>query len=324
MRAASRSSSAGARPARRRAGPGRSRRRSRSTKVRCNSAPASRACAARRLVRIERRGRAARPSGRAPAPASADPGAGPAVPGRRGRAGGWFFDRLVFAAEPIHAAHVGAYERALRERSRLLAEDAADPAWSTALEGRMAEAGARMAEARGATLSALQVGDRFARRPAVSAGGSRAYRRVRKAGDVGRRIGRNRSAFGRRSGRFPTPRRGRRTRAGPRSHRSGDHPPRARAAGGGMFDRRTESADFEPGTAQARDILTCEIASESYIIVDEAAAHLDQPGAPLSPTKSKRSASCAFLTGTDEALFDHFKGRALGVRVDASRLELVD
>ena len=28
-----------------------------------------------------------------------------------------FFDRLVFAAEPIHAAHVGAYERALRERT---------------------------------------------------------------------------------------------------------------------------------------------------------------------------------------------------------------
>jgi DNA replication and repair protein RecF len=38
-----------------------------------------------------------------------------------------FFDRLVFAAEPIHAAHVGAYEQALRERSRLL-DAAGDPA----------------------------------------------------------------------------------------------------------------------------------------------------------------------------------------------------
>ena len=28
----------------------------------------------------------------------------------------------------------------------------------------------------------------------------------------------------------------------------------------------------------------------------------------------------AFLTGTDEALFEPLKGRALGVRVDASRL----
>ncbi|MGH7009922.1 MAG: AAA family ATPase, partial [Caulobacteraceae bacterium] len=31
-----------------------------------------------------------------------------------------FFDRLVFAAEPEHAAQVAAYERALRERARLL------------------------------------------------------------------------------------------------------------------------------------------------------------------------------------------------------------
>ena len=62
----------------------------------------------------------------------------------------------MFAAEPIHAAHAGAYDRALRERSRLLAEESADPVWLTALEGRMAEAGARMAEARAVTLSALQ------------------------------------------------------------------------------------------------------------------------------------------------------------------------
>src|SRR5690606_35642989 len=31
-----------------------------------------------------------------------------------------FFDRLVFAAEPAHAASVAAYEKALRERLRLL------------------------------------------------------------------------------------------------------------------------------------------------------------------------------------------------------------
>ena len=33
-----------------------------------------------------------------------------------------FFDRLVFAAEPQHAAHATAYEKALRERMRLLSE----------------------------------------------------------------------------------------------------------------------------------------------------------------------------------------------------------
>ncbi|MBN8528913.1 MAG: DNA replication and repair protein RecF, partial [Caulobacterales bacterium] len=44
-----------------------------------------------------------------------------------------FFDRLVFAADPDHAATVAAYEKALRERLRLLTEGAegraADPLW---------------------------------------------------------------------------------------------------------------------------------------------------------------------------------------------------
>ncbi|HEX5775438.1 MAG TPA: DNA replication/repair protein RecF, partial [Caulobacteraceae bacterium] len=68
-----------------------------------------------------------------------------------------FFDRLVFAAEPIHAAHVQAYERSMRERMRLLtAEESADPSWLNALEARLAEAGALMAQARVRTLADLQ------------------------------------------------------------------------------------------------------------------------------------------------------------------------
>src|SRR6185436_3306037 len=54
-----------------------------------------------------------------------------------------FFDRLAFAAEPIHAAHVQAYEKALRERMRLLTDGPADAAWLDALEALMAEARAR-------------------------------------------------------------------------------------------------------------------------------------------------------------------------------------
>ncbi|MDQ2861021.1 MAG: DNA replication and repair protein RecF, partial [Pseudomonadota bacterium] len=62
-----------------------------------------------------------------------------------------FFDRLVFAALPSHAGNVAAYERALRERTRLLAEAPADPAWLTALETAMAKAGALVARARART-----------------------------------------------------------------------------------------------------------------------------------------------------------------------------
>ena len=66
-----------------------------------------------------------------------------------------FFDRLVFAAEPLHAVHVQAYEKAQRERMRLLTEGPADAAWLDALEARLAESGALMAEARSRTLAAL-------------------------------------------------------------------------------------------------------------------------------------------------------------------------
>ncbi len=66
-----------------------------------------------------------------------------------------FFDRLVYAGEPAHAAQVQTYEKALRERMRLLTEGPADPAWLDALELQLAAAGARMAQARARTLSAL-------------------------------------------------------------------------------------------------------------------------------------------------------------------------
>ena len=60
-----------------------------------------------------------------------------------------FLDRLVLALEPGHAVHAARYEAAMRARNKLLAEDgAARPAWLAALEARMAEHGAALAEAR--------------------------------------------------------------------------------------------------------------------------------------------------------------------------------
>ncbi len=67
-----------------------------------------------------------------------------------------FFDRLVFADRPGHARHVAAYDKAMRERTVLLTEGPADPAWLDALEARMAKEGAAMARARAETLTALQ------------------------------------------------------------------------------------------------------------------------------------------------------------------------
>ncbi len=66
-----------------------------------------------------------------------------------------FLDRLVFAGDPVHAVQVAAYERAMRERMRILAEPPADAAWLSALEARLAKAGAAIAIARAETVRAL-------------------------------------------------------------------------------------------------------------------------------------------------------------------------
>ena len=67
-----------------------------------------------------------------------------------------FLDRLTLALRSGHATHAGRYEAAMRARNKLLAEpDGADPAWLAALEAGMAEHGAALGEARGATVAAL-------------------------------------------------------------------------------------------------------------------------------------------------------------------------
>jgi DNA replication and repair protein RecF len=61
-----------------------------------------------------------------------------------------FLDRLVFGYDPAHAGRVAAYEKAMRERSRLLRDQGAnaDAAWLTALEETMAARGIAVVAAR--------------------------------------------------------------------------------------------------------------------------------------------------------------------------------
>jgi DNA replication and repair protein RecF len=72
-------------------------------------------------------------------------------PGSRRR----FLDRLVAVLDPSHGTRIGEYERALRERARLLREKRADPDWLTALERTMAESGIAIAAARCQTAADL-------------------------------------------------------------------------------------------------------------------------------------------------------------------------
>lgn len=67
-----------------------------------------------------------------------------------------FLDRLVMGFDPAHGTRAGAYDRALRERNRLLADEVFDDAWLSGLEGQMAEHGVAIAAARVETLARLR------------------------------------------------------------------------------------------------------------------------------------------------------------------------
>ena len=76
-----------------------------------------------------------------------------------------FIDRLTLALAPDHASSTARYERAMRERNRLLTSDrAAEPAWFEALERQMAEHGAAIGRARAHMVA--QLAARLADEPA--------------------------------------------------------------------------------------------------------------------------------------------------------------
>jgi DNA replication and repair protein RecF len=66
-----------------------------------------------------------------------------------------FLDRLVTTLIPSHSAAVSDYDKALRQRNRLL-EDHGDAAWLSAIEAQLAELGASIHLARTDSLSHLQ------------------------------------------------------------------------------------------------------------------------------------------------------------------------
>ncbi|MGV8854604.1 MAG: DNA replication/repair protein RecF [Devosia sp.] len=66
-----------------------------------------------------------------------------------------FLDRLVTTLIPSHSAAVGDYDKALRQRNRLL-EDNGDAAWLSAIEAQLAELGASIHLARTDSLTHLQ------------------------------------------------------------------------------------------------------------------------------------------------------------------------
>ena len=67
-----------------------------------------------------------------------------------------FLDRMVMSFHPRHAEATLTYEKAMRDRNRLLKDQVNDPSWYGALEAQMAESGAEIVSHRADVISRLQ------------------------------------------------------------------------------------------------------------------------------------------------------------------------
>ena len=234
-----------------------------------------------------------------------------------------FFDRLVFAAIPRHAAHAQAYERAMRERMRLLTDEAQapDPAWLDALEARLAEAGALMAEARATTLSALQSeingrGERPFPQARLSLAGE--WEQMASAGssiaDIEARLAKALSDA------RPRDAAAGRALTGPHRgdlgvvHAEKDRPAAECSTG------EQKALILNLALAQAARLARAESQPAPILLLDEVAAHLDARRRTALFDEITALGLQAFLTGTDEALFEGLAGRAQGFAVEAAAL----
>ena len=234
-----------------------------------------------------------------------------------------FLDRLVFGADPVHAASVSAYEKALRERLRLLTEGsegrAADPLWLDALELRLGEAGAEAAIARAAALTTLQA--------AIDARNDRPFPQA----DLGLTGEAEAMAT---------------AGAGPEAIaaaiREGLTRSRARdaAAGRSLFgphrsdltalhrEKNRPAAEGSSGEQKALvlNLILAQITrladqpAPPVLLLDEAPAHLDTARRAALFDEIEALGLQAFMTGTEAELFAPLRGRAQFVRVEGGAL----
>jgi DNA replication and repair protein RecF len=235
-----------------------------------------------------------------------------------------FFDRLVFAADPDHAAAVSSYEKALRERLRLLVDavegPAADPAWLDALEARLAASGARMATARAAALAKLQAavdarsGSPFPQADLGLDGPAESWAAQGESAEViAARLGESFRAARARDGAAG------RSLYGPhRTDLTALHRAKRRPAAEGSSGEQ-KALVLNLILAQATRLR--DEAARPLLLLDEAPAHLDEARRAALFAEIEQLGLQAFMTGTEAALFSALEGRGQVVRVTPGALE---
>ncbi|MDY6923767.1 MAG: DNA replication/repair protein RecF [Pseudomonadota bacterium] len=240
-----------------------------------------------------------------------------------------FFDRLVFAANPDHAASVSAYDKALRERLRLLTDGAegpnssgglaADPLWLDALEIRLGEAGAAAAMARADALKTLQSaidarGDRPF--PQADLGLSGEAENLATAGAEKSTISATlREGFARI--RLRDAAAGRSLYGPHRSDLTALHREKNRPAAEGSSG---EQKALVLNLILAQIARLADQSAAPILLLDEAPAHLDTRRRAALFDEIHALGLQAFLTGTEAELFEPLRGRAQFVRVEGGGL----
>ena len=237
-----------------------------------------------------------------------------------------FFDRLVFAADPGHATVVAVYERALRERLKLLTEAmeqgrAPDEVWLDALEARLADSGARAATGRATALAILQSGiDARADRPFPQAD-------LGLDGEAERAAGEGQApetitaqlAEGFRRARARDGAAGRSLFGPHRTDLTALHRQKNRPAAEGSSGEQ-KALVLNLILAQIGRLAASDNAARPILLLDEAPAHLDANRRAALVDEIETLGVQAVMTGTERSLFDGLNGRASFVRVEGGGL----
>lgn len=214
-----------------------------------------------------------------------------------------FLDRMVLSFVPAHAEAALAYEKAMRERNRLLKDEVRDPGWYGALEAQMATAGAMLWANRRLALDRLR---------AAQEGAETAFPAARlslfdpdgeaapeTAGDLAEAFAKGRA----------------RDMAAGRTL-SGPH----RADLGAVYAAKGVPAD-QCSTGEQKALLIslilangralkADLGEAPILLLDEVAAHLDAARRAALYDEITALGAQAFMTGTGAELFDPLGPRA--------------
>ena len=237
-----------------------------------------------------------------------------------------FIDHMVFGFDPEHANRLAAYEQALRGRQRLLRDNIADAAWLSVLEETMAASGVALAAARREAVAkldaALKSGDAaaslpFPRTSLELTGEVEEWLAEGPALDAEDRL---RSALA-----------AARTRDG--SAGRTEHGPHRSDLRVGHIDKNMPAARCSTGEQKAlliaiilahAQLLTLDRGTAPVLLLDEVAAHLDDDRRAALAARILDLGAQAWLTGTDDSLFEGFRGAAQFLRVTEATISPAD